>query len=167
MTIKRLLLIPALLLVASATLTAQSISTLTTPLTTPDGAQQTIAELGQGKPTIVSFWATWCKPCKEEMKAMWELYQKMGDRFQYIAVSIDNTKTMAKVGPYIRSKGYTFPVLLDPNSEVFQTLGGTNVPYALMFNADGTLHSKHDGFLEGDEAKIEEELNGMNAPTGQ
>lgn len=167
MTITRLILLPALLLAASATLSSQSISTLTMPLSTPDGAQRTIAELGQGKPTIVSFWATWCKPCKEEMKAMWELYQRMGDRFQYIAVSIDNTKTMAKVGPYIQSKGYTFPVLLDPNSEVFQTLGGTNVPYALMFNPDGTLHSKHDGFLPGDEAKIEEELNHMSAPAGQ
>jgi cytochrome c biogenesis protein CcmG/thiol:disulfide interchange protein DsbE len=157
----RLLLIPCLVALVAGVASAQNISTLTTPLSTPDGVQKTIAELGHGKPTIVSFWATWCKPCKEEMKAMWELYQKMGGQFEYIAISIDNTKTMARVGPYIQSKGYQFPVLLDPNSEVFQMLGGSNVPFALMFNPDGTLHSKHDGFLPGDEAKIEEELNAM------
>ena len=162
--IQRLILIPVLLLGLSLTLSAQDISTLTTPLSTPDGLQKTIAELGHGKPTIVSFWATWCRPCKEEMKAMWELYQRLGGQFEYIAVSIDNTKTMAKVGPFIQSKGYGFPVLLDPNSEIFQLVGGANVPFALMFNADGTLHSKHDGFLPGDEGKIEEELNSMAAP---
>jgi len=161
MKIKRLLLTIVLCCTSSVGLVAQNISTLTMPLTTPDGVQQTIAELGAGKPTIVSFWATWCKPCKEEMKAMWELYQRMGGKFQYIAVSIDNTKTMARVGPYVQSKGYSYPVLLDPNSELFQFLGGTNVPYALMYNADGTLRSKHDGFLPGDEVKIEEELKGM------
>ncbi len=160
----RLLLFTILALATTLSVTAQNITTLTAPLATPDGLQKTIAELGQGKPTIVSFWATWCKPCKEEMKAMWELYQRMGGSFAYIAVSIDNTKTMAKVGPYIQSKGYTFPVLLDPNSEVFALLGGTNVPFALMFNPDGTLHSKHDGFLPGDEVKIEAELKTMMTP---
>lgn len=101
---------------------------------------------------------------------MGPIYERLKGKIAYVAVSIDNTKTMAKVGPFIESKGYTFPVLLDPNSEVFLMLNGTNVPYTVIFNADGTLHSKHDGYLEGDEVKLEEELVGMiptNTPAGQ
>lgn len=137
---------------------AQNLSSLSTQLATPAGDQTSVATIGQGKVTVVSFWATWCKPCKEEMKAMQPIFDKMKEKIAYVAISIDNTKTMAKVGPYVKSQGYSFSVLLDPNSEVFRAVNGANVPYTLVFNADGTLHSKHDGYLEGDAAKLEEEL---------
>lgn len=151
---------------------AQKLSSVTTLLATPTGQKTSVAKLGEGKVTVVSFWATWCKPCKEEMKAMQPIYDQMKDNISYVAISIDNTKTMAKVAPYIKSQGYTFPVLLDPNSEVFRSLNGDNVPYTLIFNADGSLHSKHNGYLEGDVEKLSEELKelvakaGTAAPTG-
>ena len=147
-----------LLIVGVAGMTAQPLSTLTTPLSTPDGTQTTIAELGQGKVTIVSYGATWCVPCKKEMAAVNELYPKMQEHdIEYIAVFIDNTKTMARVGPYVTSKGFLFPVLLDPNSEVFEAVNGTEVPYTLVYNAAGELKFKHDGYLEGDEEHLMEE----------
>ena len=154
-----LLAIPALCLAFSMAASAQQLSSLTTQLATPGGEKSTVAKLGTGKVTVVSFWATWCKPCKEEMKAMQPIFEKMKDHFQYIAVSIDNTKTMAKVAPYIKSQGYTFPVLLDPNSELFLNLNGTNVPYTLVYDATGKLVAKHDGYLEGDQEKLEAELD--------
>jgi cytochrome c biogenesis protein CcmG/thiol:disulfide interchange protein DsbE len=156
-----LLAIPALCLGLTLSAYSQSISSLTTQLATASGEQTTVAKLGTGKVTVVSFWATWCKPCKEEMKAMSPIYQKMKDKLQYVAISIDNTKTMARVAPFIKSQGYEFPVLLDPNSDLFRALNGSNVPYTLVFNADGTLHSRHDGYLEGDQAKLEKELESM------
>jgi thiol-disulfide isomerase/thioredoxin len=152
----------ALLFVAVADASAQNLSTLSTLLSTPSGDQASVAKLGEGKVTIVSFWATWCKPCKEEMKAMQPLYDRLKEKgVQYVAVSIDNTKTMAKVGPYIASKGYTFPVLLDPNSELFRAVNGTEVPFTLVYNADGTLHAKHDGYFDGDETKLEKEITDL------
>lgn len=149
---------------AAATAAAQNLSTLTTQLATPGGEQSTIASIGAGKVTVVSFWATWCKPCKEEMKAMQPIFEKLKDKIAYVAISVDNTKTMAKVGPYIKSQGFTFSVLLDPNSEVLTALSGSsNVPFTLIFGADGKLHSKHDGYLEGDATKLEEELKALVA----
>lgn len=146
-------------LLQSAVAGAQTLSSLSNQLSTPNGTETSVAKLGAGKVTVVSFWATWCKPCKEEMKAMAPIYARLKDKgFQYVAISIDNTKTMAKVAPYIASKDYTFPVLLDPNSDLFRSLNGTDVPFTLIFKADGTLYSKHDGYLEGDEAKLEAEL---------
>ncbi len=146
------------LLLCAAVAHAQNISSLTMTLQTPEGKQATVAELGRGKVTVISFWATWCGPCKKEMKAMQPVYDRLKGDIQYVAVSIDDLKSTAKVAPYISSKGYTFPVLLDPNQTLFQTLNGTNPPYTLVFAADGTLHSKHEGYLDGDEIKLEEEL---------
>lgn len=166
MRTRSFLLVAFLFIALSVSASAQKLTTLTTLLATPAGEQTTVAKLGTGKVTVVSFWATWCKPCKEEMKAMQPVYEKMKDKVTYIAISIDNTKTMAKVAPYVKSQGYTFPVLLDPNSEVFRALNGTNVPYTLIFNADGTLHSKHDGYLEGDAEKLAQELETLSASTG-
>lgn len=148
---------------------AQTLPALSTQLSTPSGEQTSVAMIGKGKVTVVSFWATWCKPCKEEMKAMQPLYDKLKEKgLEYVAVSIDNTKTMAKVAPYISSKGYTFPVLLDPNKDLFQALNGSDVPFTLIFKADGTLFAKHDGYLEGDEEKLEKELTALldGAPAG-
>lgn len=145
---------------------AQKLSTITTLLPTLGGERTSVAKIGEGKVTMVSFWATWCKPCKEEMKAMQPIYAKMKEKISYIAISIDNTKTMAKVAPYVKSQGYTFPVLLDPNSEVFRALNGDNVPYTLIFNADGSLHSKHNGYFEGDAEKLSKELEELVAKAG-
>lgn len=149
-------------LLQSAVAGAQTLSSLSNQLATPTGEETSIAKIAQGKVTVVSFWATWCKPCKEEMKAMQPIYDRLKAKgLEYVAISIDNTKTMAKVAPYIASKGYNFPVLLDPNSDVFHALNGTDVPFTLIFKADGTLYSKHDGYLEGDESKLEQELTAL------
>jgi cytochrome c biogenesis protein CcmG, thiol:disulfide interchange protein DsbE len=145
-------------LVVTSRATAQNLSSLDQLLAKPSGEQASVATIGKGKVTVVSFWATWCKPCKEEMRAMFPLIQKFQGDVEYIAISIDDTKTMSKVGPYVSSKGYTFTVLLDPNKDLFRSLNGTDVPYTLVYAADGTLHSKHDGYLAGDEVKMEQEL---------
>jgi thiol-disulfide isomerase/thioredoxin len=154
-----------MLLAGVATMaSAQDLSSITTQLGTPAGEQTTVAKLGQGKVTVVSFWATWCVPCKKEMQAMQPIYDRLkGQGLEYIAISVDNTKTMSRVGAYITSKGYSFPVLLDPNQDLFKMLNGTDVPFTLLFNADGTFHSRHEGYLEGDEAKMEAELVKMLA----
>lgn len=167
MKIKAILFAVAALCIAfTAPASAQTLSSISTLLATPGGEQSSVAKLGTGKVTVVSFWATWCKPCKEEMKAMQPIYSKLKDNMEYVAISIDNTKTMAKVAPYIKSQGYSFPVLLDPNSEVFKSLNGVNVPYTLVFKADGTLHAKHDGYLEGDAEKLEQELAQLISSAG-
>jgi thiol-disulfide isomerase/thioredoxin len=167
-----LLLLFAVFLTIGSTASAQSTSNLTQMLATHDGDQNSVAALAEGNVTLVSFWAMWCAPCKKEMKAMFPIYLKlkdtMGLNVEYIAVSIDDTKTMARVAPYINAKGYTFPVLLDPSKELFNMLNGTDVPFALLFASDGTLSTKHEGFLEGDEETLEEEIMALvNAANGQ
>ncbi|MEZ4784325.1 MAG: TlpA disulfide reductase family protein [Candidatus Kapaibacterium sp.] len=137
---------------------AQNLSTLNTPLETPDGTQTSLAEIGEGKVIIVSYGATWCVPCKKEMQAVNNIYDSLqAHGIEYVAVFIDNTKTMSKVGPYVNAKKFKVPVLLDPSQETFEAVNGTEVPYALIYDQNGELKFKHDGYFEGDEEHLMEE----------
>jgi cytochrome c biogenesis protein CcmG, thiol:disulfide interchange protein DsbE len=133
---------------------AQNLSSLTTPLAMASGERTSIADLGRGKVTVLVFWITSCQPSKHELDALQELSTTMGDSVSIVAVSIDNTKTMARVGSLVRSKGYSFPVLLDPNSDLFNALNGQDHPYTLIFNREGMVTEKLSGFLQGDELKL-------------
>lgn len=71
----------------------------------------------KGKVVLLSFWATWCGPCKQEMPAMQTLYQKLrGKGFEVVAVDMMEDK--ATVAKFVKTSGYTFPVLIDSTGEV-------------------------------------------------
>ena len=70
-----------------------------------------------GKPIIINFWATWCSPCKRELNNIAEMYSEWGEEtgVKLVAISIDDTRNMAKVAPYVNGKGWEYDVYLDPN----------------------------------------------------
>jgi len=71
----------------------------------------------KGKVVLLSFWATWCGPCKQEMPEMQALYQKLkGKGFEVVAVDMMEDK--ATVSDFVKKNGYTFPVLLDTTGAV-------------------------------------------------
>ncbi|MFA5010450.1 MAG: TlpA disulfide reductase family protein [Ignavibacteria bacterium] len=114
---------------------------------------------------MLSFWATWCTPCKEEMKKMSELYDKYNSQgFEYVALSVDNQKSVAKVKAFITAQGYSFPVLLDTDKRVFEGYSGKDeMPYSVMLNKKKEIIAVHVGFKTGDEVIIEKEIKeGLN-----
>ena len=112
-------------------------------------------EVGKG-PILISFWATWCKPCLEEMVEYNKLYSDYKDKgFTLLAISTDAEKTVAKVKPYIKSKNYTFPVLLDSNSEVARKYYAQQMPYTVLIDKNGNIVYSHLGYMKGDEKKVE------------
>ena len=84
------------------------------------------AELSNdGKPMVISFWATWCKPCKRELKAISEVYPDWQDEtgVKLVAVSIDEAQNAAKVKPLVDGMNWEYEVLLDPNGEFKRQMG--------------------------------------------
>jgi thiol-disulfide isomerase/thioredoxin len=108
---------------------------------------------------LISFWAMWCEPCKQEMKAMRSIYDEYKDRnFHYIAINLDNPRSLAKVKSYVKAQKHPYDFWLDPNSEVFKKLNGQSMPYSLILDSNGKLISKRVGYVAGEEKEIEEDI---------
>ena len=114
------------------------------------------AEVGDG-PILLSFWATWCKPCIEELKEYKKIYEEYKDKgFKMFAISTDDERTVAKVKPFVKSKNFKFPVLLDTNSDVARLYYAQSVPYSVILDKKGYIIYSHLGYMRGDEVKVKD-----------
>ena len=124
-----------------------------------DGGQIELSKLFGKGPILISFWATWCKPCIEEMSELNKIYEELKDKgFNLLAISTDNEKTIAKVKPFIKSRGYNFTVLLDKNSEVARKYYAQQIPYSVLLDKDGKIVQSHLGYMKGDEKKLRNKI---------
>jgi peroxiredoxin len=113
---------------------------------------------GKG-PVLLTFWALWCAPCKEELRAVQGLYDRYRGRgFAVIAVNQDSPRSLAKVRAYISSQAFSFPVIRDPEGRLLERFGGQAIPYSLLFTRTGELAHKAIGYLPGDEPSLEAEI---------
>lgn len=108
-------------------------------------------------PTVLSFWYVACEPCKDEHVELQNLLDEYeDDGLVVVAVSVDSSKTVSGVKPYIRGNGYTFIVLLDIDSNVELTLGVPYEPYTFLVDWEGNVIHEKLGYRKGDEKVLEE-----------
>lgn len=131
-------------------------------LKTLDGTLvQTETLSNDGKPFIIDFFATWCKPCNRELSAIAEVYDEWKDEtgVKIFAVSIDQAQNINKVKPLVDQNEWEYEVLLDPNSEFLKALGGQMIPFVVVVDGNGNIVAKHSGYTDGGENELIKEVH--------
>jgi thiol-disulfide isomerase/thioredoxin len=131
-----------------------------TTLKTLTGSNTTLTEIAaENDLIVVSLWATWCVPCKNELDAVADVYDDWVSEtgVKYYAVSIDDSRTAKRVKPMINGKGWEFEILLDENSDLKRAFGVSTVPYTIIIKS-GEIVYKHTGYTPGYEDELYDQI---------
>jgi cytochrome c biogenesis protein CcmG, thiol:disulfide interchange protein DsbE len=119
-------------------------------------------KFSKNKLTIVSFWATWCSPCKKELDAYKALYPEWRNSgIEVIAVTIDDAQALNKVKPMVAQKGWTFTILTDQNKEMLRLLNFQLIPQTFVVDSKGSIVYSHNGYAPGDEHELDKKLKSL------
>ena len=116
------------------------------------------SQISNEGPIFISFWATWCKPCIKELIAVNENYIDWQEEtgLKVYAISIDDTKSMSRVAPFVNGRAWEFDVLLDSNSDFKRAMNVINVPHSFILDKTGKVVWQHTSYSPGDEDEIYE-----------
>lgn len=125
------------------------------PVKTLGGGSVYVKELADSNISIISFWATWCKPCVSELSAISEVYEDWQEEIGVIlyAVSVDDSRTSGNVYPLVYGKNWPFVVLLDNNQEFKRAMNVGQIP-KMFIVYNGIVVYDHEGYMVGDEVEV-------------
>jgi peroxiredoxin len=122
------------------------------------GKSHSLSEHLGSKVILLSFWATWCEPCKKEMVQLEELFTAHRDQgLMVLSISMDEPETQGDARTYATQRRFTFPVLLDTESQVTNQFNPRRAaPYSLIIDRGRRIAWTHEGYVPGDERKLEQ-----------
>lgn len=112
---------------------------------------------------ILSFWATWCKPCLQELDNLNEalpVWQK-NQAVKLVAVSVDDARNTAKLPAFVAGRGWKFEVLSDANAELKRLMNVVNVPHTFLLNKEAKIVYQHTSYAVGDEEELWEKIQAL------
>jgi cytochrome c biogenesis protein CcmG/thiol:disulfide interchange protein DsbE len=112
--------------------------------------------VNDGKPMIISFWATWCKPCIQELNTIQDLYPEWQKEtgVKLIAISIDDARNSPKVAPFVKGRAWDYDVFIDENSDFKRAMNVNTVPHTFLVNGQGEVVWQHNSYAPGDEEQL-------------
>ncbi|MEL6989300.1 MAG: TlpA disulfide reductase family protein, partial [Bacteroidota bacterium] len=118
------------------------------------------------KITVISFWATWCLPCKKELDAIAEIYPEWQEDYdmELVAITIDNARGLSKVKPMVEEKGWEFEILSDAGENLKRALNFQTIPQTFLINQKGEIVYSHSGYAPGDEFELEDKIKKLAKP---
>ncbi len=118
-----------------------------------------------GKPMVINFWATWCKPCILELNNIHDVYEKWQKEtgVKIIAVSIDDVRNSKKVAPFVKGRNWKFEIYLDENGDFRRAMNVNNPPHSFLLNSKGEIVWEHNGYAPGDEEILYEQIKNLLA----
>jgi peroxiredoxin len=131
------------------------------------GRTISLADYRGKKKIVVSFWASWCAPCRLEMPALKEFYEqhrKDSERFEFLAVSMDRDRAAAEA--YAASSRMPFPVLLDLDNTTADAFGVTAIPALFVIDERGKITYGHVGYDASITLQLARQL-GLNGNSGE
>lgn len=133
-------------------------------LDTLDGERVKLSDYA-GRPVVISFWATWCKPCKQELPFLDDYARKYsGDGLAVLAINTDGPRTRADVRRFVKRKKLQIPQLMDNGGTVLARLNPRGVmPFTLYLDREHRVMASYDSFTPGDETKIEAAIKALVA----
>lgn len=118
------------------------------------------------KVVLLAFWATWCVPCHTELpqlQEIWERHRQQG--FELVSINVDPADNESEVRQLVRRYKYSFPVLMDQETEVSNRFNPTmDLPYSVLVDRQGKIASVHQGYRIGDEETIENKIKKLLNP---
>jgi len=122
----------------------------------------------RGKTVLLNFWATWCKPCKEEMPAMQASYDKLRDQ-GFVVLAVNELENTNKVIEHIRTHGHTFPVVMDHSNRIANRYGVVGLPASFLIDRQGIVREHIFGNLLTEEriAELVRQYGGASATAGR
>ncbi len=118
---------------------------------------ENVIRSNKGKPVIVNFFATWCPPCRGEIPLLVKMQAKYGNKVAFIGLSVDDSATSSKVGPFMKSFGANYPVYLADRGLV-DLFGISSIPFNVIYGHDGKL------LVTGSGAPSEDEFDQILSP---
>ena len=114
-------------------------------------------ELKTDNITILSFWATWCVPCINELDAISEVYEEWQEdlNVELIAISTDDSRTQKRIKPMVNGKGWEYKILLDKNQELKRALNISGIPHTLVLKGNKIIF-RRPGYSAGAEDELYE-----------
>ena len=124
---------------------------------------KSIQAINQDGFTIISFWATWCIPCINELDAINEVITDWNEKedIKVLAISTDDSRSKKRVRPLINGKDWIFDVISDTNQEFKRALGVVGIPHTIVTYKSEIIH-RRIGYTPGEEEDLFEVISNYN-----